>query len=1245
MSNTPKTISVVIKPSASLDVPEVDVVRLTSANPTTPSTSSNSFPHVPATPLIAKPTVGKAPVWSPEIVDIVKSLDQRAKLRDLEGSALVLDRVVESYDVRRGALSHLNKRTEYLSAAGWLVSQVNDMQPSTIEWCTASERAVLNLAYLTGRTRSSSQPEREQLPIQWADKSLDDLLLTFGQLPAKLEKLADGLVRITLTYPETLSVIWTIDTQRKVLVKVEHLNAGKINVTEEFHDFQQVAGRWWATRLTVTDDKGRLVSQSIQKVQAIAPEIMTARLAEVKRQQATCLMLPAPLPTLAEAKKATAPGGSGGAVEHLIMLSHFAATQQWARVKVHLDQLEREKYAAIPLVRLLVQYASRDHATMQQDVWKQTEALLKTPPPALNDEWARAAFLRNHLSSVASTAEMLRYLEAHGAVFTRQPAHLRTVQEKQKLVAQYLANASRRDEALALWKTLANADLFDATTQWSYFTTLLQMNDIDAAHRHFFMLIEPNRQVFLGDDDNQQYWQQLFMKLHELGRYTEMFSLASQWVKRMPTQRLGHQAYLLSLILTEQEDEFHRTQLSWIQAGPGATSGTVQDRQFESALSVALNHSQFGFEHNWRQQNQVDERLHAPLIAFAEAYLSDPRAIGHVQQVLSSSAGQTAKGMALRESLPSRVVEAAASMPHANLYALIQNAGYVTYRNEEMNKLHKEQWVQVAATLKTRWQALTNAKAKHAMGSLLSQVLQQRIDGAAYLAFLRERLDNEAKEYRLGHLNTIYAHLYSQEMTPAVEKELFSLLQQLDTPDQPKATLLLAQSQRLAQLVERLLQARTSRLHAAIPEKEKLDRVKLQEKQAAATKQAHREVYERLQQADVTKLETLTPWVEVEILYHRIKAGDDSSKIASATWTAYDTVPAAQSKLTLQSIKTYDDLHQLQLDALYDSVRNRHLTVLTYLASLPKAKQPEVSAKLKDFIASKMKTEPNSNYWKMAWQRLLIAIDQPKELEVSLKEWLQTAGTEQRYRLMLAYLQAERGGLQEAVELLEKVKAEDELAPADWRALSDWLLALDQQARHHQAKAQQYATFSEQALYGWLQQQHAMVQRQGQGIPTQLNVDTFLVIPELFRKTQSPATTSTPCRHSTKRTRTSAYSPAWLMARSATLPARSTRCCSIGAGSSASCRKKQPSMNSASGSMSFASHPPRTWIAGHSIYCKLSCIARRRPRSINPVCMPHRLSSVCSGDAACLATRRTSSACSAHSADGIRKTMQPGRKN
>ena len=340
-------------------------------------------------------------------------------------------------------------------------------------------------------------------------------------------------------------------------------------------------------------------------------------------------------------------------------------------------------------------------------------------------------------------------------------------------------------------------------------------------------------------------------------------------------------------------------------------------------------------------------------------------------------------------------------------------------------------------------------------------------------------------------------------MTDAIESELFSLVMKLDLADQPASALLAVRSQRLAQLCDRLFQVRSAKLLNAIPEKEKLDRVKLQEKQTAATKQAHRELAQRLQQPDV-KLDNLMPWVQAEILYHRIKAHDDLVSIAEPTWTAYEAIPVVKNKLTGDMIKTKEELDQLYLDAQYESLRDRHLTVLTYLAAQRAPNEPGGAQKLKTFLAARLKSEPTSDYWKQAWQRLLIALDQPKELEASLKEWMLAAGSDQRYRLMLAYLQAERGGLQEAVDLIEKVKTDDELAPADWRALSDWLLVLNQQARHQQSRVQQYAASSEQALYGYLQVQQSQVTRQGQGVPGKLDDDTFVVIPELFRKTQSP---------------------------------------------------------------------------------------------------------------------------------------------
>ncbi|HQR42147.1 MAG TPA: hypothetical protein PLX97_05670, partial [Gemmatales bacterium] len=480
----------------------------------------------------------------------------------------------------------------------------------------------------------------------------------------------------------------------------------------------------------------------------------------------------------------------------------------------------------------------------------------------------------------------------------------------------------------------------------------------------------------------------------------------------------------------------------------------------------------------------------------------DPRQVNYIQQVLSSVAGNSARGIALRESLPARMADAASELTIEQLNVLLQYSHYTSSRNPEMTRQHQAQWATAAARLKTRWSSLNDPKAKHAMGNLLSQVLP-RVDSTGYLPFLRERLVQEAPEYHLGLRSSLYHHLFSQELTAAIETELFNLLPQLDAPEQPGTTILYARITRFQQLVERLLQDRTSKLHAAIKDKEKLDRVKLQEQQTAATREAHRQVAVRLQQRDVVQLTPLVPWIAAEEIFHRIKAGEAPAGLAASTWSAFEALPAA-TKVKPEDIKTFDELDQFRTALLYEGLRDRHLTVLTYLATLPKAQQPAASEKLKTFLIGKLSAEPANDYWRANWQRLLIALDQPKELEASLREWVLTSGTDQQYRLMLAYLQAERGGLQEAVALLEKVKADDELAPADWRALSDWLLVLNEQARHRQAKVEQYATASEQALYGFLQKQHALVSRQGQGVPSSLNEDTFLVIPELFRKTQSP---------------------------------------------------------------------------------------------------------------------------------------------
>jgi predicted Zn-dependent protease len=1063
------------------------------------------FPQLPPKTLLTKPVAANPPVWSYEIVEIVKSLDQRATLRQ-QNATLKLERTVETFDVRRGALSHRSERSEHLGPTGWHTQTTSDQSATLVEWCTPTERVVLHLAYHTGRSRVSVATDRELIPIQWEDHSLADLVSAYGQLPAKLEKLAGSVVRLTFQYPHDLTVIWHIDTGRKVLLKVEHMTAGKVNSTEVLSEFQQVAGRWWATKRTVCDGQGRVLSQSKQRVSAEPAATLEVQWAEAKMLASQCLVLTSPLPTLTEAKAACSPGGKGSPLAHFVLLQHYAMSQQWANVQEHLVALEKQPQlrSSVKLLRLLMLHASRQHAKLQQEVYAQVKTLTEQPLPRLNDDWYRYIFVSTQLSSVASASEMLRFLEAQTVVYQRQPAHLRAPREMQKGLGYQLGNLGRRDEALALWKALATSDIHDTVVQWQYFSQLLQINDYDAAHRHFFMLLDPSREVFTSDDENQQYWQQLFMKLHEMGRYPEMFALASIWIKRQPTQQLGYQAYLLALVLTDQEAEYHRTQLQWITTGPDVKEGTARDRQFNAALANALNQTYFGFEHQWRQQG-VDERLHVPLLAFVKAHLTSARLQSHIQQILSSAVGHIAAGMDLRESLPALFNELAATGTLAELRSLNQLNDYAVARNPAMQQIHQAQYKVAAEKLKSRWAALIGAKEKHDMGEFTLHVISRRMDSVTFIAFQEQRLREEAPQYHLGIKGALYAHLLQQEKTEANEAAILALFPQLDAPELSKHQTAVAQLQRFEHLVQLFFQSREQKAHAAIKDKEKLDRVKQQEAQAAATKQAHRELVARLTRPDFTRLELIAPWLAVETIYHRHKSGEEPTAIAAATWTAYDAVPKTKSKLTYATITTHDELEQVQLEGMYQQLSARHLTVLTYLATLPKAKQPEASVKLKTHLAAKLKAEPTSPFWRGAWSRLLIALDQPKELEAALREWIADAGADQQYCLQLAYLQAERGRLKEAIDLIEKVKAEDELTPGDYAALNNWLLAVDEKSRHRQAQAQQFAASSEQALYSALQRTQALVTMPGQNAQPPLPEETFLIIPELLRKSASPS--------------------------------------------------------------------------------------------------------------------------------------------
>lgn len=154
--------------------------------------------------------------------------------------------------------------------------------------------------------------------------------------------------------------------------------------------------------------------------------------------------------------------------------------------------------------------------------------------------------------------------------------------------------------------------------------------------------------------------------------------------------------------------------------------------------------------------------------------------------------------------------------------------------------------------------------------------------------------------------------------------------------------------------------------------------------------------------------------------------------------------------------------------------------------------------------AVQTRTARNLN-WKSAKYRLLIALDRPAELERDLTTWIREDRETAPWRLSLARLLAEQGRLDEAVRLYKAVEHADELRPSEYRALSDWYLALDNQVEYESAKFMYYATMSENGVNQLLNRQLQRYQATDGSAPATLDTDILLMVRALLEKSEYPS--------------------------------------------------------------------------------------------------------------------------------------------
>jgi tetratricopeptide (TPR) repeat protein len=135
---------------------------------------------------------------------------------------------------------------------------------------------------------------------------------------------------------------------------------------------------------------------------------------------------------------------------------------------------------------------------------------------------------------------------------------------------------------------------------------------------------------------------------------------------------------------------------------------------------------------------------------------------------------------------------------------------------------------------------------------------------------------------------------------------------------------------------------------------------------------------------------------------------------------------------------------------------------------------------------------------------LLVALDRPKALEEALRTWIAGDGPENRWRIALGYLLAEQGKLPEAIKLFQAVAAADELGPAEYRAMADWHMAVNDRGQYEAAIIAFYKVMPENQLHNLLNQKVRPWQQSDGKLPSELDKDVLLILAAALEKTGNP---------------------------------------------------------------------------------------------------------------------------------------------
>lgn len=731
-------------------------------------------------------------------------------------------------------------------------------------------------------------------------------------------------------------------------------------------------------------------------------------------------------------------------------------------------------------------------------------------------------------------------------------------------LAQSLDAMGRTEEAMALKRGLAEAAPWHLHWQEDYARRLANSGQFDAAHAWLRKeLARPER----NPSEVESLRSTIADLYRQQTKWAELLKWTTDWIATNPESVSYDSAYsqhLAALIFNDQLDNAYALADQWLKdAQVEGKLTSVQRARLEAALNFANgslhNLSFYRMDPRWFEPLAqaarffVRSKLH---FEFLQRCVSNHY---FVQSDISDRLRGEWLDM-LRTELASLAPNQINLLVGWTLSGRMDLAEPLNGRKQlDASEIPGDVWQKIASELLPRWEQAQDKNDKHLLSETLRSIYSTRFADTLLLPFLRQRLATAHPDYRSSYINSLFDALLATKWSEEIEREAFARLKELYKAPEPTrwsdeiepaevailrkleearhlGDRLAVEIPALHRLVDAMLTNRITRAEQQLNDQggqDKLTRQELTAKKAEIRKAAKTGL--ALHLADEAKKTEgqLAFWVQMEGLTLDIQLEQNFALVEDTCWKILGDAPPKPVAEDDEEASTEDRFADAQAKQAYFEglLKQRAFTTVMNLAvrktaaaasidrvlkyidaaiaqrpavplKVEKPATPEAGAQTQP-IPAPAKPEDPAIMWKITKFRMLVALDRPDDLDRELREWIRTDISTGPWRQWLARLVAERGKIDEAIQLFEACEKDKLLSGSDYRTLADWYLVSNRRDAYERSRIEAYKLMPENYLYQ-MAYQISNRWRYGNALPGELDENTLFLYKALFEKSAQP---------------------------------------------------------------------------------------------------------------------------------------------